>query len=213
MVFTSGSTGTPQPHQKHWGTLVQSVQAEVERAGPVCSHALHPVVGTVPPQHMYGLESTVLLALHRRQRSVAAQPFYPADIVARRWRRYRRHACWYPRRYICVLLLDAELALPEIALVLSATAPLSPQLAQAIEARCNAPLLEIYGSTETGLIATRRSTQSARMAFASRDKTHVDEDDCVAACGGHIETPIVMNDMIEPITRPTIFYCTDAWPT
>jgi len=96
-------------------------------------------------------------------------------------------------------LLDAGLALPEMALVVSATAPLSAQLAQDIEARCNAPLMEIYGSTETGLIATRRPTQSAEWQLLPGIKWVV-EGDCVRACGGHIETPTAMNDRIAPIT-------------
>ena len=61
VVFTSGSNGTPQPHNKTWGALVSSVQAEAMRLGllhnPPCT-----LIGTVPPQHMYGFESTVLMA-------------------------------------------------------------------------------------------------------------------------------------------------------
>ncbi|MEX4005603.1 hypothetical protein AB4Y38_43420, partial [Paraburkholderia sp. EG285A] len=44
-------------------------------------------------------------------------------------------------------------ALPPAELVLSATAPLSEKLALEAEARLKAPLVEIYGSTETGQIA------------------------------------------------------------
>ncbi len=83
--------------------------------------------------------------------------------------------------------------------MVSATAPLSAQLAQDIEARCNAPLMEIYGSTETGQIASRRSTQTAQWRLFPGIRLIV-EGDSVRACGGHIETPIAMNDLIEPIT-------------
>ena len=51
-------------------------------------------------------------------------------------------------------LLDAQLPLPEIALVVCATAPWSSELAQEGETRCNTRLMEIYGSTETGQIAS-----------------------------------------------------------
>ncbi len=95
--------------------------------------------------------------------------------------------------------LDTGLALPEIAGVVSATAPLSAQLAQDIEARCNAPLMEIYGSTETGQIATRRSTQTAQWQLLPGIKLIV-EGDRVRASGAHIETPTTMNDILEPIT-------------
>jgi acyl-coenzyme A synthetase/AMP-(fatty) acid ligase len=95
-------------------------------------------------------------------------------------------------------LLDSGLTLPEISIVVSATAPLSAQLAQNIEARCNAPLMEIYGSTETGQIAARRSTQSNEWRLFPGIKLVV-EGDSVRACGDHIDTPTVMNDVIELI--------------
>ena len=40
------------------------------------------LVATVPAQHMYGFESSVLLALHGGAAFDAGRPFYPADIVA-----------------------------------------------------------------------------------------------------------------------------------
>jgi acyl-coenzyme A synthetase/AMP-(fatty) acid ligase len=52
-VFTSGSTGSPVPHLKTWGALVGSVRAEAQRLG-LLDGRTHAVLGTVPPQHMYG---------------------------------------------------------------------------------------------------------------------------------------------------------------
>src|SRR5674476_221107 len=155
VVFTSGSTGTPQPHPKTWGALVSCVQAEALRLG-LLHNTPFTIIGTVPPQHMYGFESTVLMAWHSGNALSHAQPFYPADICE------ALTAVPTPRVLVSSpvhlrALLDAGLALPEIALVVCATAPLSTELAQDIEARCHAPLLEIYGSTETGQIASRRS--------------------------------------------------------
>lgn len=80
-VFTSGSTGAPVPHRKTWGLLVTNVRAEGEALGfdPAQPPTL---IGTVPPQHMYGFESTVLVALQNGAAFDAGRPFYPADIVA-----------------------------------------------------------------------------------------------------------------------------------
>ena len=78
-VFTSGSTGVPMPHVKRWGSLVRNVRAEAERLGIGAAHA---ILGTVPPQHMYGLESTVLMPLQSGAALHAGRPFYPADICA-----------------------------------------------------------------------------------------------------------------------------------
>ena len=197
VVFTSGSTGTPQPHAKTWRALVTCVQAEAAcleiPRHPPCS-----IVGTVPPQHMYGFESTVLIAWHNGHALSHAQPFYPADIC--------QALADVPAPRVLVsspvhlrALLDAGLPLPAIDRVVSATAPLSIQLAREVEARCHAPLMEIYGSTETGQIASRRPTHSTQWRLFPGIKWLV-EGDRVRASGGHIETAIAMNDVIEPVS-------------
>lgn len=197
ILFTSGSTGIPQPHSKTWGAQVRSVQNEAamlelqSRDNPVT------LVGTVPPQHMFGFESTILMAWHSGNAFSHAHPFYPADIV--------QALADVPAPRVLVstpfhlrALLEAQLALPEIACVVSATAPLSSKLAQDIEALCHAPLLEIYGSTETGQVASRRTTQTAQWRLFPGVRLNVDGD-CVRACGGHVETLTTMNDVIESL--------------
>ena len=197
VLFTSGTTGIPQPYPKTWGALVSSVQAEALRLG-LLHNTQCTLIGTVPPQHMYGFESTVLMAWLSGNALSHAQPFYPADIC--------RSLAALPMPRVLVsspvhlrALLDSGLDLPEIMHVVSATAPLSNQLAQDIEARCHAPLMEIYGSTETGLIATRRPTQSAEWQLLPGIKLAV-EGDRIFAYGGHVETPIPMGDILEPVT-------------
>ena len=194
VVFTSGSTGIPQPHPKTWGALVHSVQAEAQRLGVMHDCTL---IGTVPPQHMYGFESTLLMAWCSGAALSHAQPFYPADICQ------ALSAVPMPRVLISSPLhlrawLDAQLPLPELAGVVSATAPMPEQLALDIETRCNAKLFEIYGSTETGQIASRRPTQSTAWHLFPGIRWLL-QDDIVHACGDHIDAPIAMNDRIEQV--------------
>lgn len=196
-VFTSGSTGLPVPHRKTWGALVRNVRAEAERLGLVGS-AVHSIVGTVPPQHMYGFESTVLVALQSGSVFSADHPFYPADICSALARVDR------PRVLVTTpvhlrALLDAGLEIPALDLVVSATAPLSPQLAQAAEAALHMPLLEIYGSTETGQVATRRTAQGAEwQLFPGVQLTAQDGGTWVS--GGHVEQAVPMGDVLEPLS-------------
>ena len=83
VVFTSGSTGTPQPHRKHWGKLVRSVRAQTTLLGlDPGNDGQYAILGTVPPQHMYGFESTVLLPLLSGNCLSSRQPFYPSDICS-----------------------------------------------------------------------------------------------------------------------------------
>jgi acyl-coenzyme A synthetase/AMP-(fatty) acid ligase len=196
IVFTSGSTGVPNPHAKSWGSLVRNVQAQAARLG-LSANTSYSIVGTIPPQHMYGFESTVLLPLQSGNALSSAQPFYPADICS------ALEATPYPRLLVSTplhlrLLLEAELKLTELALVLSATAPLSTTLAHKVEARCKAPLLEIYGSTETGQIATRRTAQVVEWQLLPGVQLSQRGENLWAG-GGHVEIPVPLNDIIEPI--------------
>ena len=195
-VFTSGSTGLPMPHNKTWGKLVRNVESAMQQlalSGPMS------LVGTVPPQHMFGFESLVLLCLIGRCPLWSGKPFYPADIVA------ALDAMPEPRMLVTTpfhlqALLDAEITLPKIDRLLLATAPLSPELAERAERLTGAPLFEIYGSTETGQIATRRPTQSDAWKLfpgITLTKAHPDEDDeLFIAEGGHIEVPVMLSDRV-----------------
>ena len=162
-VLTSGSTGDPLPHAKPWGLLAASARTEAARLAQACGRdSLEGVtlVATVPPQHMYGFESSVLIALHGGAAFDVGRPFYPADVVA------ALAATPAPRALVTTpfhlkALLESGLAMPEVALIVCATAPLSPQLAARSEAAFRAPLVEIYGCTEAGQVATRRTTAGA----------------------------------------------------
>ncbi|HMH29543.1 MAG TPA: AMP-binding protein [Steroidobacteraceae bacterium] len=194
IVFTSGSTGTPVPYKKTWGLLSRCVQNGAPRLG-LADGRSHAIVGTVPGQHMYGFESTVLLALLSGNALSAERPFYPADVAAAVGR--------VPRPRVLVTtpihlrtLLSSEIEFPSLDLVMSATAPLSRELAREVEEQYQAPLLEIYGSTETGQIALRRTAETA--AWRLWPGVHLSvADDQAFAQGGHVEQLTPMCDVIE----------------
>jgi len=193
-VFTSGSTGTPLPHAKTWGSLAKNVRIEAQRLGLLDGRA-HTIIGTVPPQHMYGFESTVLVALQSGAAFDAGRPFYPADIDKAIATAIR------PRTLVTTpfhlhSLLSSELNLPTIDLVVSATAPLSKSLGEKSEARLHTHLLEIYGCTETGQIATRRSTQTDEWQLFDGVELTIN-DGQVSASGGHLEQPVTISDTLE----------------
>ena len=63
VAFTSGSTGRPHPHSKTWGSLVAVARSTGARLGLMTSDQMT-VVATVPHQHMYGLEASIMLPIH-----------------------------------------------------------------------------------------------------------------------------------------------------
>jgi acyl-coenzyme A synthetase/AMP-(fatty) acid ligase len=193
-VFTSGSTGTPVPFRKTWGRLVRCVRDEALRLGFDDGRA-HTLVATVPPQHMYGFESSVLVAMQSGGAFCAERPFFPADVCS------ALAAVPRPRALISTpvhlrALLTANVHLPTTDLIVSATAPLPEDLAREVEHRFETRLLEIYGSTETGQIATRRTAQTREWQLWP-GVSLLSKEGQTWAQGGHIEQPTPLCDVIE----------------
>jgi acyl-coenzyme A synthetase/AMP-(fatty) acid ligase len=194
IVFTSGSTGAPLPYRKTWGSLTRCVQNEAALLG-LLDGGVHTLIGTVPPQHMYGFESTVLCALQSGNAFTAERPFYPLDVCA------ALDSAPRPRALVTTpvhlrTLLAAGIALPPLDLIVSATAPLPRDLAHAAEAAFRARLLEIYGSTETGEIGVRRTAESDVFKLWPGVRLRADNGQ-VYAYGGHIEQMTPLCDVID----------------
>ncbi|APH53259.1 AMP-(fatty)acid ligase [Granulibacter bethesdensis] len=157
IAFTSGSTGNPVAHTKQWRALVDRSRAIGNRfALPTETDAPCNIVAPVPSQHMYGFELSVLLPLHAKAAIWCGPAFYPADIT----RALERIPA--PRMLVCTPLhmramQDAALPVPPLSRTISATAPLSPLLAGGFETRFGTEVHEIYGATEIGSFATRRT--------------------------------------------------------
>jgi acyl-coenzyme A synthetase/AMP-(fatty) acid ligase len=195
-VFTSGSTGVPVPYPKTWGKLVRCVRDGAGRLG-LADGRSHAVLATVPPQHMYGFESSVLLALQSGGALCAERPFYPADVCSALEMLPR------PRTLVATpihlrALLASQTELPAADLLVSATAPLPRELAREAEQRFRAPLLEIYGSTESGQLATRRTARNEEWRLWPGVCLTL-EDGRAWARGGHLEQPTPMCDELQPV--------------
>jgi len=207
-LLTSGSTGAPQPHAKTWGQLRLNIQAEAQRLAESLTCAVDPgvsplagvsLVATVPGQHSYGFESSVWLALLSGAAFDAGRPYFPADIAVALARLPRPRAL-VTTPFHLKTLLAAEIELPEVDLVLSATAPLSPQLAQLCETRLKGPLIEIYGCTEAGQVATRRTALGATWeTFGELRISRRGQGDAEQywVQGGHVAMPTPLSDVLD----------------
>jgi acyl-coenzyme A synthetase/AMP-(fatty) acid ligase len=201
LLFTSGSTGRPKATPKSWGTLARSALAAGARLG-AAALAGATVVGTVPHQHSYGLESTLLLALQHALVLQAERPFYPGDVAAALESSPRSRILVTTPIHISALLAESG-TLPKVDLVISATAPLAHAIAVQAEARFAAPLLEIYGCSEAGQIATRRTAQESLWHCLEGISLHQDDQGTWAE-GEPIETATLLHDVIE-LDGPTRF--------
>ncbi len=157
-VFTSGSTGKPSVNEKTWGMLVAGGKT-IPRMLTLDGLASPAVVATVPSQHMYGFETTIMNVLQGGAGVHAEHPVYPADVA--------RCLLDVPEPRVLVTtpihlraLVGSAVELPPIERIISATAPLSPALAQDAETRLGAAVWEIYGFTEAGSVAARHTAQT-----------------------------------------------------
>lgn len=154
IAFTSGSTGAPVAHARSWESQARQIDAVAARFG-LAGEAPATLVATVPFGHMYGFETTILLPLRAEVAVHSGTPLYPDDI--------RRALDSVPGPRVLVTspvhlrALSGGAALPPLARVISATAPLGADLAAAVEARHATRVEEIYGCTEAGSVASRRT--------------------------------------------------------
>ena len=205
ILFTSGSTGKPKPVPKSWTTLTRSAAAAGARLG-VASLRGATLVGTVPHQHSYGLESLILLGLQHGLIIDTSWPLYPADIRAVLGRAGRPRILVTTPVHIRALLAEPD-DMPRVDLILSATAPLTASLAAQAEACFGAKLIEIYGCTEAGQVATRRTAREA--TWRCLDDVALTRDaEGSWASGSAVAGRAPLHDVIEP-TGPDTFILGD----
>jgi 3-hydroxymyristoyl/3-hydroxydecanoyl-(acyl carrier protein) dehydratase len=197
LVFTSGSTGEPVAHRKPWGALVERSIAAGERFAYAPQEPGF-VVGTVPPQHMYGFETTVLVPFHAAASSWCGPSFFPADVAA------ALGAGGGPRVLVTTplhirALIEAQIDLPPLERFISATAPLDPALAQRAEERFGAPVCEIFGATEVGSIASRRTIEGDAWTLYPNVRFVRGADSDAPLVEGPFAEPHRLSDVIEEI--------------
>jgi acyl-coenzyme A synthetase/AMP-(fatty) acid ligase len=196
--FTSGSTGAPKQFPKSWAgvhaSTARNVNAIRTTLGPDAASPLW-VLATVPPQHMYGMELSVLLPLMGGVAVHSDRPLFPAD-VARALEELPPTRVLVSTPVHLRAIAESSQTFPRVALIISATAPLDQPLAAAVERKLGGRLLEMFGSTETCVFASRRTTleQSWRI-YAGVTVTPQPDGALVQAPG--FAAPVLLQDFLE----------------
>jgi acyl-coenzyme A synthetase/AMP-(fatty) acid ligase len=197
--FTSGSTGRSQAHRKLWRSISASTMLNATSIRAACGlvgeGSTPSIVATVPPQHMYGMELSVLLPLLGAMSVHSSRPLFPADIAAA--------LADMPEPRILVstpvhlrALLDSGQTLPRIHGVISATAPLDAQLATAIETKFDTVMFEMFGSTETCIFATRRTAHETEWQLYEGVQLTPRPDGTMVSAPWFVE-PMLLQDIVE----------------
>lgn len=199
--YTSGSTGVPVAHPKTWHAFHASHAQNLAALHHLWQGAgrAH-VVATVPPQHMYGMELSVLLPLLGNAAVHAGRPFFPRDIVQ------ALHDAPAPpllvttpvhlRALLQALAADPSLRPPPLAGIVSATAPLPGALAEDAEARLGCEVRELFGSTETCVIASRRCAREDTWTPYPGVRLQPCADGCRVEAP-QLEAPVLLADLVE----------------
>ena len=198
-AFTSGSTGTPQGHTKLWRSFSRSSALNAMRMRevlePVHGSARPWIVATVPPQHMYGLETSVLLPLLSDMAVHAGRPLFPADIAA------ALAEVPEPRVLVTTPVHMRAIAASGQEFPAHGAGPVRDRAArcrafEAIETQLDTAVLEMFGSTETCVIATRRT--SSEQAWHLYPEVILEPDaDGVAVNAPWFAAPMRLQDLIE----------------
>jgi acyl-coenzyme A synthetase/AMP-(fatty) acid ligase len=115
------------------------------------------LVATVSAQHMWGMETSILLPMFGGAAIGHVCPFFPQDI-ADALLKLPPHRGLISSPVHLEVLLRSGVQLPGIKRIFSATSPLSEALACQLEASLNTQVLDIFGSSESGIIANRQTS-------------------------------------------------------
>jgi acyl-coenzyme A synthetase/AMP-(fatty) acid ligase len=147
-LFTSGSTGEPAQvfksvaalnHESAW--LADLWRREMQGCR---------VVASVSHQHMYGLTFRIMLPMTLGLACDTAMIDFPERLAAQ-----KTHPLVFISSPAFLKRLDPSLKAPSCRKIISAAGLLDDETAQRVKSWLGTPVSEIYGTTETGVIACR----------------------------------------------------------
>ncbi|MFK5984656.1 MAG: AMP-binding protein [Pseudomonadota bacterium] len=156
IIFTSGSTGEPKPFIKKWSDFI-AVARQMVKLIDIQNNPM--VLATVPAQHMYGLETSIIMPLVNGLGLYEQRPFYPADIESILSQQTKPSLLITTPIHLRACLKTQQ-KLPFLQTTISATAPLDCKTAKEFETTQQTSLAEVYGCTEVGIIAMRQPAHS-----------------------------------------------------
>ena len=191
IAFTSGSTGKPKPcaHSLHTFKL----SADMALSSLDLTEKQFLMISTTPPQHMYGLETSIFWPLFSNLMLHDGRPFYPADVA------HAVETAPWPAILVSTpthlrVLSNSTAPWDNLAGVISATDTLSEKLAQQTYAILGQSPCEIYGSTETLSFACRDTLHENLWRTYVGSQLVQDENGQTLLLAPHLQQPAILPD-------------------
>ncbi|WP_315982744.1 AMP-binding protein [Aliamphritea spongicola] len=194
-IYTSGSSGAPAAIVKTIGQLEKESQALAELLSTDVKNEV--ILGTVSHQHFYGMTFRLFRSMTQSQPFDTTLCEYAETVISQS--AYYESVCLVSSPAL-LARLNAALHWSEIAgkcsFVLSSAAALSAHASGQTHALINAPVIEIYGSSETGAVAWRNQQNSA--VWQAIPGTELDADgDCLRVSASYLPAPTVLADKVK----------------
>lgn len=192
--FTSGSTGNAKPNEKTWNTFVASTKINSHYMLPESQDTIQ-VLATVPAQHMWGLETSVLMALFADVCVVDSKPLFPEDI------KNILEKLPAPRMMVSTpvhlrALVSSHIKFKKLETVLCATSPLTQELATQVEQLFGSELREVYGCSEIGSMSVRVSSKTEVWEKFKGIHFNIQDSEQILANAEHVNQSATLGDFI-----------------
>ncbi len=149
LLFTGGSTGAPKIWSKTAGNMLGEALFMAARFSIDTSDT---IVATVTPYHIYGLLFSVLIPLVASARVLGETPSFPAEIAKVAHKESATIFASVPAHY---RVLRGRRITPSLRLAFSSAGMLGHEDNDDFCQTNKTGVIEVYGSTETGGLATR----------------------------------------------------------
>ena len=154
-LFTGGSTSTPRT----WSKTIRNLFSEaIHQAANLCASPSDRFAATVPAYHIYGLLFSVLTPFVASSSVIDDELVYPYEIQNVVSQNQASVLVSIPLHY--KLMADMALQTQSLRIALSSAARLDAADSRAFYQKTGLGITEIFGSTETGGIASRLCTET-----------------------------------------------------
>ncbi|HEB68435.1 MAG TPA: acyl-CoA synthetase [Desulfobulbus sp.] len=188
-IFTGGSTGSPQV----WAKTAENIFAEalfLARRFSITEQDC--IVATVPPCHIYGFLFSIVLPLVSGATVVADTPSFPGEIIHTIHEQGATVLAAVPAHYRA--LREKTIDDSRLRLAVSSAGMLGQAENEAFHTRNGVGVVEVYGSTETGGIATRNRSVGEDFFTAFSTVGWKVVDDRLAVCSPYISPDLTLDD-------------------